>query len=104
MVCRYWIISKRIYVTMNTDYVVYISRETLMTAIYILAPILGTGLIVGVLVSLFQTITSIREMTLTFIPKMAFVGLVILLLIPWFLDIIIGFTNEIFNQIPLMVK
>lgn len=89
---------------MNVDYVIFISRETLMTAVYILVPILGTGLIVGIAVSLFQTVTSIREMTLTFIPKMAFVGLVIMLLIPWFLDILTSFTYEIFNQIQMIAK
>jgi len=83
----------------NVDYVIFISRETLMTVAYILTPILGTGLIVGVVISLFQTVTSIREMTLTFIPKMVFVGLVIMLLIPWYLDILTSFTYEIFNQI-----
>lgn len=75
-----------------------------MTAVYILVPVLGTGLIVGIVVSLFQTVTSIREMTLTFIPKMAFVGLVIMLLIPWFLDILTSFTYEIFNQIQMIAK
>jgi flagellar biosynthetic protein FliQ len=84
---------------MNVDYVIFISRETLRTVAYILTPILGTGLIVGVVISLFQTVTSIREMTLTFIPKMVFVGLVIMLLIPWYLDILTSFTYEIFNQI-----
>lgn len=89
---------------MNVDYVIFISRETLKTAAFILVPILGTGLIVGIAVSLFQTVTSIREMTLTFIPKMAFVGLVIILLIPWFLDILTSFTYEIFNQILMVGK
>lgn len=89
---------------MNVDYVIFISRETLKTAAFILVPILGTGLIVGIAVSLFQTITSIREMTLTFIPKMAFVGLVIILLIPWFLDILTSFTYEIFSQILMVGK
>ena len=89
---------------MNVDYVIFISRETLKTAAFILVPILGTGLTVGIAVSLFQTVTSIREMTLTFIPKMAFVGLVIILLIPWFLDILTSFTYEIFNQILMVGK
>jgi len=89
---------------MNVDYVIFITKETLKTAILMLTPVLGAGLIVGVLVSLFQTVTSIREMTLSLIPKMAAVALVILLLIPWFLDVLMNFTIEIFKQIPLMVK
>ena len=84
---------------MSVDYVLFISRETLKTTVYILAPILGTGLIVGLLVGIFQAVTSIQELTLTFIPKIAAVGLVLLLLTPWFLDVLISFTMEIFNQI-----
>lgn len=89
---------------MNIDYVVYIGRETMMTAIYILAPILGMGLVVGLIVAIFQAITQIQEMTLTFIPKMAVVGLIIVILMPWFLDVLLAFTREIFNQIPLMTQ
>ncbi len=89
---------------MTIDYVVYISRETLMTAIYVLAPILGLGLVVGLVVAIFQAITQIHEMTLTFIPKMAVVGIVLVIMMPWFLDVILGFTREIFNQIPLMTQ
>ncbi len=89
---------------MNVDYVIYIMEETMKTAMLLLTPILGAGLIVGIIVSLFQTVTSIREMTLSLIPKMVAVALVIMLLIPWFLDVLMTFTQEIFKQIPLMVK
>ncbi len=87
---------------MTMDYVIYISRETLLTAVYVLFPILGAGLVVGLLVAIFQAITQIHEMTLTFIPKMAVVGLIILLFMPWFMDIILDFTINIFNQIQLL--
>lgn len=84
---------------MTIDYVLYISKETLKTTVYILAPILGAGLTVGLLVGIFQAVTSIQEMTLTFIPKITVVGLILMLLTPWFLDVMIAFTTEIFNQI-----
>lgn len=87
---------------MNTDFVMYITRETLMTVVYIVGPILSAGLFVGLAVGIFQSVTSIQEMTLTFIPKMAVVGLVLLLFTPWFLDVLIRFTQEIFNQISLI--
>ena len=89
---------------MTPEYVLYLSRETLSTAILILAPLLGAGLTVGLSVGIFQAVTQINEMTLTFIPKMAVVGLILMLLIPWFLDIILTFTRELYAQIPLMVK
>lgn len=89
---------------MNVDYVIHITRETMWTAVYILAPILGSGLVVGLLISIFQAITQIHEMTLTFIPKMVIVGLVILIFMPWFMEVLISYTQEIFNQIPLMTQ
>ncbi|MEA3286010.1 MAG: flagellar biosynthesis protein FliQ [Candidatus Marinimicrobia bacterium] len=89
---------------MTSEYVLYLSRETLSTAILILSPLLGAGLLVGLTVGVFQAVTQINEMTLTFIPKMAAVGLVLMLLIPWFLDILLSFTRELYAQIPLMVN
>ena len=87
---------------MTTDFVLYIGREALMTAFYILLPVLGTGLIVGVFIGIFQATTQINEMTLTFVPKIILVFLVIFLLMPWFLELMMGFMHEIFNQIILV--
>ncbi len=84
---------------MNTDFVVFISNRTLVTALLLLLPILGSALLVGVIVGLFQAVTSIQEITLTFIPKIAVVGLVILVTIPWMLDLVIEFNLLIFDQI-----
>ena len=89
---------------MTTDFVVFISHRTLLTALYILLPILGSALIVGVLVGLFQAVTSIQEITLTFIPKIAVVGLVIMLLMPWMLDLVMRFSFLIFDQITQLGK
>ena len=87
---------------MTTDFVVFISHQTLLTTLMILLPILGSALVVGLAVGLFQAVTSIQEVTLTFIPKIAVVGMVIMLLIPWFLDVALRFTTLIFDQITLM--
>ena len=89
---------------MTSEYVLFLSKETLSTAILILTPLLGSGLVVGLSVGIFQAVTQIHEMTLTFIPKMAVVGFVLLLLVPWFLDILLAFTRELYTQIPLMVN
>ncbi len=87
---------------MTPDFVTYISRETLITVLYIAAPILGTTLVVGLAVGIFQAVTSIHEMTLTFIPKMAAVAIMLLILTPWFLDVLVRFTQEVMYQIPFM--
>ena len=89
---------------MTSEYVLFLSKETLSTAILILTPLLGSGLVVGLSVGIFQAVTQIHEMTLTFIPKMAVVGFVLLLLVPCFQDILLAFTRELYTQIPLMVN
>ena len=87
---------------MTLDFVTYLSRETLITVLYIAGPLLGTTLLVGLAVGIFQAVTSINEMTLTFIPKMAVVAIMLIILTPWFLDVLIRFTQEIMYQIPFM--
>ena len=89
---------------MTADFVIYISRETLITVLYIAAPLLGTTLLVGLVVGIFQAVTSIHEMTLTFIPKMAVVGIMLIILTPWFLDVLVRFTQEVFYQIPFVSR
>ena len=87
---------------MNIDFVVFVSHRTLLTALSLLLPILGSALVVGVLIGLFQAVTSIQEITLTFIPKIAVVGLVLMLLIPWMLDQVIRFSLFVFDQITIL--
>lgn len=87
---------------MTTDFVIYICREMLSTGIIILLPVLGAAMVVGLIISVFQAVTQINEMTLTFVPKIAIVGGVVFFLLPWFLEILMGFMMEIFNQIQTM--
>jgi flagellar biosynthetic protein FliQ len=87
---------------MTTDFVIWITREVLTTAILILLPILGTTLLIGLVVGIIQAVTQVHEMTLAFVPKIVFVGIVIFMLLPWFLDLVMGLFLEIFNQIVLV--
>lgn len=84
---------------MNSDYVIYLGRHTMETALLISAPILLVCMISGIVVSLFQTVTQIRDMTLTMAPKIIGAGLTALLFGNWMLQILIRFTTEIFSQI-----
>ena len=87
---------------MTPDFVTHVTRETLITVLYIATPLLGTTLLVGLAVGIFQAVTSIQEMTLTFIPKMAVIAMMLMILTPWFLDVLIRFTQEVIYQIPFM--
>jgi flagellar biosynthetic protein FliQ len=84
---------------MDSSFVLYLSRHTLETTLLLAAPILLTCIIVGIVVTLLQAVTSIRDMTLTIVPKLMAVGVIILISGGWILDVVLKFTNEIFNHI-----
>ena len=64
------------------------------------APLLGVALVVGLVVSIFQAVTSIQEMTLTFIPKVAAIALVLIFLAPWMIGMLTDFMRHILEFIP----
>ncbi len=84
---------------MDSSFVLYLGRYTLETALLLSAPILLTCMIVGVVVTLLQAVTSIRDMTLTIVPKLLAVGVVMLVTGGWSLGIVLKFTTEIFSHI-----
>lgn len=89
---------------MSPDFVTGFFMEALKIAILLAAPMLGAGLIIGLLVSMFQAATQINEMTLVFIPKMLAVGVALLVFFPWMLEVIIDFTQNIFLNIPTFAR
>ena len=84
---------------MDSSFALYLGRHTLETALVLAAPILITCTVVGLTVTLFQAVTSIRDMTLTIIPKLLAVGIVVLLFGSWMLQVALRFTAEIFAHI-----
>jgi len=84
---------------MDSSFVLYLGRHTLETALLLAAPILLTCMVVGLTVTLLQAITSIRDMTLTIVPKLLAVGVVILICGGWMLQVILRFANEFFGHI-----
>jgi flagellar biosynthesis protein FliQ len=89
---------------MTPDFVTGFFMEALKIAILLAAPMLISGLVVGLIVSMFQAATQINEMTLVFIPKMLVVGLALLVFFPWMLQMIVDFTQNVFSSIPLYAK
>ena len=84
---------------MDSNFVIYLGRQTLETILQVSAPILLTCIVVGVVITLFQAVTSIPDMSLTVVPKLIAVGLVALLFGNWMLGVLLSFTNEIFGHI-----
>lgn len=85
---------------MTPQMVVSIGREALMLTIMVAGPLLLSGLIVGLIISIFQAVTQIQEMTLTFIPKILAVALSLLLFLPWIINKLTDFTTHMFELIP----
>ena len=84
---------------MDSSFILYLGRHTLETALLLAAPILLTCMVVGVTMTLFQAVTSIRDMTLTIVPKLLAVGAVMLICGGWLLEVVLRFTNEMFGHI-----
>jgi len=89
---------------MNEDTVYFLAKETIKVAALISAPLLLSALVIGLLVSIFQAVTQINEATLTFIPKILVIGVVLVLLGPWMLDEMTRFTIELFENIATYVR
>ncbi len=89
---------------MDISAVTQITRETLYVIIITAAPLLLTSLVVGLAISIFQTVTSIQEQTLTFVPKVLSIFAMILLLGHWMLNNIIGLMTRLWSDFTLYVK
>ena len=89
---------------MSGDLVIQLGQEALMMVIIVSAPMLGLGLSVGLMVSVFQATTSIQEQTLAFIPKIIAVFIAILIFGPWMLSIMTEFFMGIFVNLPMRIS
>ena len=76
--------------------VIKIMRESLMTILIVSTPILGVGMVVGLIISVIQTTTSIQEQTLTFVPKIIAIFVALMLLGSWMIRVLVSYTNNIF--------
>jgi flagellar biosynthetic protein FliQ len=84
--------------------IIEIAVQTMIICAKLCAPILLVSLGVGLAVSLFQSVTQIQEVTLTFVPKLIGVGLVIMIGGHWMLGEMVGFTNQLFAMIPRLLQ
>ncbi len=76
-----------------------LGKTAMLVGFKLIGPVLIFSLIIGLAVGIFQAATSIQEMTLTFIPKIIVVALVILIFMPWYVQVIVSFTREMFTLI-----
>jgi flagellar biosynthetic protein FliQ len=89
---------------MTPETVVTIGQQALQMTILVASPLMLAALLTGLLVSIFQAATSINEMTLTFIPKLIVMFIVLILAGPWMIDTMTGYMRELFSSIPQLIR
>ena len=88
---------------MTPEYIVKLGQDTLLLVLHVAGPVLIVALVVDLAVSIFQAVTQIHEMTLTFIPKILAVAAVMIFLLPWTLRRLIDFTVGLYSSIPTAI-
>lgn len=89
---------------MTEDFVTQVFYNGVMTTLMVSLPTIGVGLIVGFIISLFQAVTQIQEQTLTFVPKLIAVLLMLVVTAPWTISILVSFTSSLWANIPAMAR
>lgn len=89
---------------MTPEFVVSLAKEGVILTLIVSAPMLLLGLVVGLIISIFQAVTSISEMTLTFIPKIIAVFMGMLFFAPWMIEKMTSYTIKLITSIPMFIK
>lgn len=89
---------------MTPEYVIGFGRHAIEITLLVSAPMLGFGLLVGIMISLFQAVTQIQEMTLVFVPKIVAVMVALILFAPWMIRMLTNFTARVLMDIPTYVR
>ncbi|MCX5854653.1 MAG: flagellar biosynthesis protein FliQ [Deltaproteobacteria bacterium] len=89
---------------MTLDFIVGIMAETIRVTLLVSAPVLIVGLVVGVVISLFQAVTHVQEMTLVFVPKIVACLVTLVAALPWMINLLVSFTHNLFINIPTYIK
>ena len=89
---------------MNEQLIIHLGQDAMRTTALLSGPILISTLVIGLVVSIFEALTQINEATLTFIPKMLVVALVIVLAGPWMMDVMTSYTVNLFESLPTYVR
>ena len=89
---------------MSETFVINLGREAIYTVLLVSAPVLGLGLAVGLVVSIFQATTQLQEQTLAFVPKIIAVFIALVIFGPWMLSVLMDFTNGLLGNLHNFVQ
>ena len=88
---------------MDIDSVMELGRNAMLISMYLTVPLLGASLIIGLIIAIFQAATSINEMTLTFVPKVAVIGAVLIFAGHWMIAKLTDYTQALIENIPYLI-
>jgi len=80
-----------------------VTQEAMIVAVKLTAPVLLPSLAIGLIIAMFQAATQINETTLTFVPKLIVIGLVLLLVGPWMLQVFLDYFQDLIREIPQLI-
>jgi flagellar biosynthetic protein FliQ len=89
---------------MDQDTVVSLATQAMTLAIEVAGPMMLVGLAIGLVVSVFQAVTSIQEQSLSFIPKIVGLAALIVILGPWMLGLLVNYTENLYTSIPQLIN
>lgn len=89
---------------MTDNEVMHVAVQAMILGAKIAGPILLVSLVIGFLISLLQSVTQVQEMTLTFVPKVIAIAIVLMLIGNWMMGEMVTFTRQLFEQIPILLK
>ena len=89
---------------MTQDTVLELGRDAMFMTLLVSAPMLLSGMVIGLIISIFQSVTQIQEITLTFVPKIVVVMLAFLLFMPWMMGLLLSYVQPIFGGFDAIVK
>jgi flagellar biosynthetic protein FliQ len=88
---------------MTPETIYMVGQDAMMVAVKLTAPVLLPSLVVGLVIAMFQAATQINEMTLTFVPKLIIIGLVLMIMGPWMLQMYLDYFQELIRNIPQLI-
>ena len=89
---------------MNPESAIELLRSLITVSLAVVSPIVGVAIVVGILVSILQAVTSIQEQALSFVPKLAAIGILLIVTAPWVLRQVMQFTVVCLSRLPEMAK
>jgi flagellar biosynthesis protein FliQ len=89
---------------MTQEMIIKLAKDTLQITLMVSGPLLLVSLVVGILVSIFQVVTSIQDMTLSFVPRVIAVFVTFLFVLPWMLNTLLSFTTQLYGHLGQFVR